>query len=184
MAELRIALNTISPEGKTFTVEDPAIWADPLRECKMDCRIVRPLAGKITLLPQTDGCLVRGHLTGEVVIPCNRCAEDAHVIIDADFDSFEPFPYDDPSFDEGSVFDSDADALVLRLVDGGPEINLAGLLWEEFVLALPVKPLCKPDCQGLCPTCGKNRNEGPCSCAPNEGDPRLAVLRGLKIKKN
>ena len=69
-------------------------------------------------------------------------------------------------------------------LDGAPEINLAGLLWEEFVLALPVRPLCKPDCKGLCPDCGKNLNEGSCSCVRDEGDPRLAALRGLKVKKN
>ena len=74
--------------------------------------------------------------------------------------------------------------LIVKLVDGAPEINLAGLLWEEFVLALPVRPLCKPDCKGLCPDCGKNLNEGSCSCVRDEGDPRLAALRGLKVKKN
>ena len=76
MAELRIALNNIAPEGKTFVMDDPAIWSVPMTECGMDCRIVQPLVGTVTLLPQEDGCLVRGNLKGEVVVPCNRCAED------------------------------------------------------------------------------------------------------------
>lgn len=92
MAELRIALNNIAPEGKTFVMDDPAIWSVPMTECGMDCRVVQPLVGTVTLLPQEDGCLVRGNLKGEVVVPCNRCAEDAHLIIDSSFDSFEPFP--------------------------------------------------------------------------------------------
>lgn len=98
-------------------------------------------------------------LKGEVVVPCNRCAEDAHLIIDSSFDSFEPFPQADgetePRNGKEKPFDSEADELIVKLVDGAPEINLAGLLWEEFVLALPVRPLCKPDCKGLCPDCGK-----------------------------
>ena len=86
MAELRIALNNIAPEGKTFVMDDPAIWSVPMTECGMDCRVVQPLVGTVTLLPQEDGCLVRGNLKGEVVVPCNRCAEDAHLIIDSSFD--------------------------------------------------------------------------------------------------
>lgn len=178
MAELRIALNNIAPEGKTFVMDDPAIWSVPMTECGMDCRVVQPLVGTVTLLPQEDGCLVRGNLKGEVVVPCNRCAEDAHLIIDSSFDSFEPFPQADdetePRNGKEKPFDSEADELIVKLVDGAPEINLAGLLWEEFVLALPVRPLCKPDCKGLCPDCGKNLNEGSCSAC---GTKAIPVLR-------
>lgn len=187
MAELRIALNGLPPGGKTLILDDPAIWSAPMQECGMDCRVVRPLVGTVTLLPQEDGCLVRGTLKGEVVVPCNRCAEDARLTIDSTFDSFEPFPEEDETDapkEKEKAFDSEADDLVVSLVDGAPVINLAGLLWEEFVLALPVRPLCRPDCKGLCPDCGKNLNEGPCSCVRDKGDPRLAALRGLKIKKN
>jgi uncharacterized protein len=49
----------------------------------------------------------------------------------------------------------------------------------ETTLALPMKPLCRADCQGLCPACGANRNVAPCTCAPKPPDPRLAVLRDL-----
>ena len=53
-----------------------------------------------------------------------------------------------------------------------------GLVWEDIVLALPPKLLCRPDCKGLCPRCGQNLNEGECPCKP-EGDPRWAALRDL-----
>ncbi|MDR1465863.1 MAG: DUF177 domain-containing protein [Oscillospiraceae bacterium] len=53
------------------------------------------------------------------------------------------------------------------------------LLWEDIVLAMPARVLCREDCQGLCPQCGRNRNEGPCACAV-AADPRLAALRGWK----
>ena len=51
------------------------------------------------------------------------------------------------------------------------------------MLALPPNPLCRPDCKGLCPECGANLNEGMCACSRDEGDPRMAVLRGLKVRK-
>src|SRR6185503_8978804 len=59
-------------------------------------------------------------------------------------------------------------------------IDLNEILREQFYLALPMKPLCRENCAGLCPQCGMNRNTGTCSCATEIVDPRLAPLRGLK----
>jgi uncharacterized protein len=51
---------------------------------------------------------------------------------------------------------------------------------EQFYLALPMKPLCRDDCQGLCPTCGINWNKGTCDCTNQWEDPRLAALKALR----
>jgi uncharacterized protein len=50
---------------------------------------------------------------------------------------------------------------------------------DEFYLALPMKPLCKDDCKGLCPLCGANWNRDTCTCKAEWVDPRLAVLKKL-----
>ena len=50
---------------------------------------------------------------------------------------------------------------------------------EQFYLALPMKPLCREDCKGLCPQCGTNLNTGTCECRPEWEDPRLAALKAL-----
>jgi len=75
--------------------------------------------------------------------------------------------------------------LSLNREDGGDLILLEGtrfspdsLVWEDIVLSMPPKLLCKPDCAGLCQRCGRNLNEGPCECKP-EGDPRWAALQDL-----
>ena len=178
MAELRIALNNIAPEGKTFVMDDPAIWSVPMTECGMDCRVVQPLVGTVTLLPQEDGCLVRGNLKGEVVVPCNRCAEDAHLIIDSSFDSFEPFPQADdetePRNGKEKPFDSEADELIVKLVDGAPEINLAGLLWEEFVSPFRYVLCASLIARGCAPTAGKTLTK---VLAPACGTKAIPVLR-------
>ena len=49
-------------------------------------------------------------------------------------------------------------------------------------LALPMKPLCREDCRGLCRVCGANRNTAPCTCDPRPPDPRLAALRDLATR--
>ena len=141
------------------------------------------------MLPTEGGCLVRGELCGQVVLPCNRCAEDTVVDIRTDFEDFEELPGED---DVDAVLNAsggngaaDAETTESRIVYERtmPMLDLAAVCWEEFVLALPVNPLCKTDCKGLCPQCGTNLNNGTCGCIPDEGDPRLAVLRGLTLHK-
>jgi len=63
----------------------------------------------------------------------------------------------------------------------GAEVDVTRLVYEQVLLALPTRPLCDEECRGLCPQCGANRNTTTCSCTVASGDPRLAVLRGLKI---
>ena len=60
------------------------------------------------------------------------------------------------------------------------QIDLNEMMREQFYLALPMKPLCREDCKGLCPQCGTNLNTGTCDCAPVWEDPRLAALKQLK----
>ena len=75
-----------------------------------------------------------------------------------------------------SVEDEDNDDLVV--VDQFM-LDLDELVCDDVWIELPSKCLCKPDCQGLCPRCGKNLNQGPCGCSGKETDPRLAALTAL-----
>lgn len=61
----------------------------------------------------------------------------------------------------------------------GDEIDVAGGLEEQILLALPIRSLCDEACRGLCPRCGHDLNEGPCGCDSFEPDPRLLPLRAL-----
>ena len=71
--------------------------------------------------------------------------------------------------------EDDADRYIL-VSDG--KLDLSQLALEDVFLSLPSKLLCKEDCKGICPQCGKNLNEGPCGCK-KEVDPRLAALLDL-----
>ena len=62
----------------------------------------------------------------------------------------------------------------------GDVLDVGGLLRSETTLALPMKPLCRPDCRGLCPVCGGNRNVTECRCDTRAPDPRLAPLEALR----
>jgi uncharacterized protein len=65
----------------------------------------------------------------------------------------------------------------------GKEIDLAPGIREQILLALPPSPLCKEDCQGLCPTCGKDLNEGACECDRTVTDPRWEALKAIQLDK-
>jgi uncharacterized protein len=62
----------------------------------------------------------------------------------------------------------------------GLEIDLEPMLRDALTLALPLNPICRSDCKGLCAHCGKNLNEGPCDCTDDDIDPRWAALSELR----
>lgn len=182
----RIYINTLEPQGQEFVIDDPAIWADPIAEFGMDCRVLQPITAKVLVLPTEKGCLVRGTLTGEVALPCNRCTEEARTVLNSSFETFEFLPGYEPEEDEGDeaiINEAPLEDSHIVLEDSIPVLDMAALCWEEFSLALPIKPLCKAGCKGLCPNCGINLNTGTCACTQEEGDPRLSILRSLTIKK-
>ncbi len=63
------------------------------------------------------------------------------------------------------------------------EIDLEEILAEEVLLALPMNYVCREDCQGLCPRCGSNWNEGACGCPEVKEESPFAVLKGLKVPR-
>ena len=173
-----VSINDLPPDGKEFVLDDQDMWLEPLREFKMDCRIVTPLKGKVFLQRADEGVLVRGNLQGEVVVPCNRCAEDTRAVIDSEFDEYEEIPAENIHARDG-----DHDSHVVYQMHA-PMLNLAEVAWEQFMLALPSRPLCREDCKGLCPSCGANLNWTECDCKTESGDPRLAALAGLRIQSD
>ncbi|HYU46996.1 MAG TPA: DUF177 domain-containing protein, partial [Terriglobales bacterium] len=64
----------------------------------------------------------------------------------------------------------------------GESLLLEDALREQVLLALPLKMVCREDCKGLCPHCGKNLNESQCSCAERLDDPRWAALKEIRDK--
>ena len=127
---------------------------------------------------------VRGRLDASVEIDCARCLARYAVRLGQELDLFYlPRAAEEPQAEEEEVELSDRD-VVVDYYDAD-RLDLGEVVREQILLGLPLKPLCRPDCQGLCPRCGKDRNLGPCGCAPEEepGDPRLEPLRRL-IDKN
>ncbi|MGA8672394.1 MAG: DUF177 domain-containing protein [Terracidiphilus sp.] len=121
---------------------------------------------------------LRGRYSGEFKLPCARCVEPVDVPLAGDYDLiFRPVG-------------ADADAPERSITAPETEIGyyqkdsllLEDVLREQVLLSLPVRTLCKPDCKGLCPRCGKNRNLEPCTCEEGSNDPRWEALAELRSR--
>jgi uncharacterized protein len=127
--------------------------------------------------PDGADVFVRGRVTATVPQTCGRCLETFPARIEVPIDvRLAPRP---PAGDSVELAADDLD------VDfyANDQLDLGRVVATETTLALPMKPLCRPDCQGLCAVCGANRNVVPCTCASRPPDPRLAVLRDLAARQ-
>ena len=172
MIELWTSLQDIPAEGQEFHFTDQSLWTSPMEEFHVLGKPGKEFEATMFVTPQDEGFLIHGSFTGSLILPCGRCAEEFEESIEGEFDSFEEPKLAKEGFEDESH---------LRVVKGVPEIDIAGYLWEHFLLAQPDRPLCSDGCQGLCPKCGINKNQGSCTCTQDKGDPRLAVLRNLKL---
>ena len=123
----------------------------------------------------TDLFDVAGRVTAVLTLDCGRCLEPFEVPVDASFELRYVPQTENTGEGEREIANDD---LAIAFYREGM-LDLIDLMREQFVLALPMKPLCREDCRGLCPECGTNLNKGQCDCTPRWEDPRLAALKSL-----
>lgn len=133
------------------------------------------LVGRARLLRLMDGILVHGDFFTSVQVECSRCLAAVDVPIDFHFDE-QYYPQVDIVTGERQA--ARPDDLGLD-INPNHEIDLTEPVRQHVLLALPMQPVCRAACAGLCPVCGKNWNEGPCGHEASEDDPRLTPLRAL-----
>jgi uncharacterized protein len=112
----------------------------------------------------TDGIVVDGHLRAPWADSCRRCLAPANGEVVCDVGELYQLVITDP----------DAFEIV------GEQIDLGSMIRENLLLDAPLAPLCRPDCAGLCPTCGIDRNTATCNCVTDAVDPRWEALTQLK----
>src|SRR5262245_29133811 len=118
-------------------------------------------------------------LTATVGVLCSRCTETLSVPIETDV-SLTLVPAGERTA-AGEEPDEDEDRR-FEVEDG--KADLESIAREQIYLALPLKPICREDCKGLCPVCGVNRNQEECGCDVEDVDPRLAPLLQFKQRRN
>jgi uncharacterized protein len=121
---------------------------------------------------------LRGHFAGNFELPCARCVEPVETGLEGDFDLiFRPVGADSGPSDRSITAEETEIGYYQK-----DSLLLEDVLREQVLLSLPARTLCKPDCKGLCPRCGQNRNTDSCSCEQEASDPRWEALAGLRSK--
>jgi uncharacterized protein len=119
---------------------------------------------------------LRGQFKGNFQVPCARCVEPVEIPLEAEFDLiFRPVGAD-AGAPERAITAPETEIGYYQK----DSLSLEDVLREQVLLSLPVRTLCKPDCKGLCPRCGKNRNLEACTCEEGPSDPRWEALAGLR----
>jgi uncharacterized protein len=119
---------------------------------------------------------VRGRLTGEMEVECARCLEPVAWIVSFPLEAFYR-PMSEIAREEEMAI-SEAETEVGFYEDEG--IELAAVVRDQVMLELPMRSVCRPECRGLCPVCGNNRNLQACECREVFTDPRWESLRNWK----
>ncbi len=144
-------------------------------------RQIGPLhaVGEAEILENTGGEIrVQGRLNATLEADCDRCSATAATFdLDAPFDLFyQPSSIIDIEQDEIEIDEGSAEIAFYE----GAGIELEDILQEQVVLLLPAQRLCSEGCQGICPICGKNRNESGCQCTATLTDDRWSGLKQFK----
>jgi uncharacterized protein len=176
---MKLNVNEIDDVGKVLVYSEPTDILNSLLVHGNVCDFEFQKPADVRLGYHRSGVEIffYGRVRGTAIGHCARCLEPYSLPISSDF-SFVLVPKS-PLPGEMELNEEDLDLSFYE----GEEIDVSPLVLEQIILALPTRPLCRENCQGLCPQCGINRNADRCDCVVERGDPRLAVLRNLKLNQ-
>lgn len=154
------------------------------RDYEMDsvCHVgekTAPVAGHLKLIRINRGILVRGRLRAEMPLSCSRCLEDfAQPLILSPADTY----WQTADVTTGERLPVPPEAAGFTIGENHL-LDLSEGIRQHLQLETPLKPLCREDCRGICPQCGRNLNLESCACAAAEVDPRWVPLIELSRKQ-
>lgn len=143
-----------------------------------------PLSWNVIVVKSGDKeLLVTGTVQGTARATCGRCLDEFDLPLTGDIEGY--WLTEDP----GEEVPDDLAEDEFEVIGEDHQMDLFPFIQAALVLALPFVPLCREDCKGLCPQCGKNLNDGPCDCEPEEDygiDPNnpFAVLKGIDFSND
>jgi uncharacterized protein len=135
---------------------------------------LQPVHTEATLKRVGEEIWVKGRITTVLSFVCGRCLSPYEFPVDSNFD-LVCLPEELHELKE-ELDDCEID----RLFYQSRRIDVREVILEQLNLTFPPKPLCSPDCEGICAVCGKVRRDGDCGCQVRETDARLEPLKSLK----
>ena len=174
-----LELDKITEEGLTVDwKEDPASLTSYLENfSQIDFLFETALEATATVWKVGQSVMVKGNLKALLRLPCGRCLEEFTYPLSSTF-QVTLFPAKETSPEE--EVELSEDDMESNFYEGG-EIHLSEITYEQIFLEIPYQPLCRDDCRGLCPVCGKDLNRTQCGCRREEFETGFAVLKKLKL---
>jgi uncharacterized protein len=184
---VKIAVDRLIASPRAFDFEAGTAWwrsAVPAHR-DLPAELDEPFRIAVSAYRMGDDLLLEGEIRGSLPLECGRClGRYRHAFREPFRVVLEPAGAREPSDPEGAeALARYGMCLAEELEAGwyrGSEVDLSGFVHEVVCLALPVQPLCREECLGLCPRCGADRNAGPCGCPDEPGDSRFAALKALR----
>lgn len=179
---MQIHVAQIREQGLALEIDKPAAFFPELKqmETRGECRFLTHICAHLDIRKIVALIEITGRLKTTIRICCSRClAEYSEPLVHPFTVSFTrdmTAPREDPA--EIALTAEDIGLIYYT----GDTIELRDAIEEQVILSLPVRPLCRENCKGLCQQCGGNRNEADCGCQNNGVmDPRFAALKNLKL---
>lgn len=147
------------------------------------CEFTAPLKAALRARQIGDMVQVDGRISTAVRLNCGRCLQSFEMPLVSAFELTYTPGETEPEHSDRYTEELELTTEDMGLVCfTGEEINLKNEIQEQTVLAFPFRALCRPDCRGLCPTCGVDLNNGTCQCDRPPPDSKFAALKNLKLK--
>lgn len=185
-AAMLVQLEEIREHGvsREYRIEPHALPELVAAEAAGEQRFIAPLLVEVTLSRIGGMIEVFGRLTTQVGYECGRCLKSFEHPLNAIFEvTFTNEPPEIQAEDEdGEGIELTAEDLGLIPFEGN-SIDLTEVVQEQFLLALPIRPLCSETCRGLCPQCGQDLNSGKCNCVLPEFGNKFSALKNLKLDR-
>jgi uncharacterized protein len=173
---MRIHLDRIRRERRPFTWEE-TVEVAPQALGRDEVVALSPVRWRGRIVWADPGFFLTARLEVEQTLTCDRCLEPITTPAAEEVELL--LLVDEPRQLEGERELKDEELGILHLDD--EMLETEPLMIEALQLAVPMKPVCRPDCKGLCPHCGSDRNRVSCECEVVTVDPRWAALEKLKL---
>jgi uncharacterized protein len=166
----------LSEIAKTVGSRASYSFREPLPD-EEDVRFLGPATGELTVSNTGGMLLLRGHVRVPAEVACSRCLTPVTLTVDAPLEEQFATRTAGP---QGGVTAIEDEEPIARVVDEDSfDLDLTELLRQNVLVAMPLQPVCRESCRGLCPHCGQDLNEGDCSCHDEEPGSPFSALQDL-----
>jgi uncharacterized protein len=177
---MKFRLEEIPEEGLEANFSEAEDWLDErLRaEEKRLFRVIGPIRVHLRLSKSGRMIHVKSRLETRAELFCARCLEPFSLGLNSEFNVVLKPRTDIPPAEERELNREDLESDFYE----GEEVNLTSFVQDQVLLTLPPKAVCREECRGLCPHCGKNLNREACQCPTAIVDPRFQALKNFKVQ--